>query len=113
MNPIQARLLEIIFRMFILGEKPQKSTAKEIRLRMSLLSTLCIIVLFSFHYQDELNWIFNLDKINIFLPLLFFIVPSTILYFTLYWIPVKASVLIGSSLTVWVVTEIIYRTINV
>lgn len=112
-NPLQARLLEMIFRMVFYGEKPQKATTKEIRLRMSLLSSLCIYVLFFFHYMKQFNWIFDLDKINIFLPMIFAMLPFAILFGVLYWIPARISIVLGIWLTIWVVVETIYRTINV
>ena len=113
MNPLQARLLEMIFRMVFYGEKPQKASLKEIRLRMSLLSSLCIYVLISFHYMKQFKWIFDLDKINILLPMLIAIAPFAILFGALYWIPARISVVFGICLTIWVVIEIIYRTIHV
>ena len=109
----QNRLLDILIRMIFYGEKPEKATDKEIRLRMSILSLTSLFVLFAFHFMALLRRIFDLDRINLFLPLLVCLIPCIILYLILYCIPARISIVLGIVLMVWVIVEIAYRTIHV
>jgi|GEM_PF-3521730 len=114
MGLIHDRLFDILIRMLIHGEMPEKATPKEIRLWMTCLSSLCIYTLFFFYFSKQLGpMIDRLDKINICLPMMIIISPAAISFGILYWLNARLSIIIGILLTFWCIGEIIYRTINV
>ena len=102
------RVLEILFRMIVLGEKPEKASPQHIRAYTGLLSTLCIWGLLGFHYTGPVFSFF--EQINVYLMAAAGLTIMGICWIILYCLPARVSIAVGLCLTLWTVVEIIVRT---
>lgn len=109
--------------MLILGEKPERASEEEIRHGMSFLAAFCLIGLAAFHFEPQWQgWQDQLGRwtaihfgrtLGFYAEIAISMAGMAAVLSTSYFchrrLPTRWSVLVGCVLTVWVVTEIIWR----
>ena len=122
-----ARVVEILIRLVILGERPQPASEAEVRNWMSLLSAICLWVLALFHFEQEwqgleerceLWMILRLGRTAGFYGEMFVMLALTCAfwlasYFALRQFRARWLVVVGIALFLWLATEIVWRSIHV